>query len=370
MTFDFSKFRPAAFSFQDQMTRLGQALRPDYMDAVSRMADLQNSMRLASGMWVEEALGAQRSLTQLMSQLQAGAGWMGDQQKAHRSWTEQFRDISQNIEVARGALLPSMQLLAAQAGQAASVFRNIAYGDIGEIAKHRFSHMSHFQDACFQFATRFHDFTQSLQTPAIYMAIPEQPMLDAGRDLVLAGHAVAVITLDVDEDDGTDNTFADIEENLSREVSFCESLLLRVDPELPRLYLGAREALYGSRSDRARHVLISLRELWSHLLRMLAPDPNVLSWVDGKKELLHEGRPTRNARVLYLCREINYGSFSELVVADTKALIKMLDIFNRVHELNLELSEKQLRVLLFRTEYWLLQILHLAEGNIRNGHIN
>jgi hypothetical protein len=48
--------------------------------------------------------------------------------------------------------------------------------------------------------------------------------------------------------------------------------------------------------------------LWNHLLRRLAPDDLVAAWIPGvsnQKDLLHEGKPTRRARVLYVCRELN-----------------------------------------------------------------
>ena len=52
-----------------------------------------------------------------------------------------------------------------------------------------------------------------------------------------------------------------------------------VDPALIRPYLGAREALRARRADMVRHVLVSLRELWNHLLHRLAPDEKVLPWI-------------------------------------------------------------------------------------------
>lgn len=76
------------------------------------------------------------------------------------------------------------------------------------------------------------------------------------------------------------------------ETSGCIALLQQVDPGLARPYIGARDALYGNNTDRARHILSSLRELWNHLLRRLAPNDLVAAWIPGianQKDLLHEG---------------------------------------------------------------------------------
>ena len=139
-------------------------------------------------------------------------------------------------------------------------------------------------------------------------------------------------------------------------------LLQGVDPTLVRLYIGAHDALSGKSVDRARHVLSSLRELWQHLLRQLAPDEHVLSWAPSDdKELRREGRPTRKARVLYICRTLNHAPLNDFVVADTRALVKFVDFFNRVHELDPGLTDKQLRALLLRTDSWLTYILQIWE---------
>jgi len=103
--------------------------------------------------------------------------------------------------------------------------------------------------------------------------------------------------------------------------------------------------------------------LWNHLLRLLAPDERVLSWLStDDKDLLHEGRPTRRTRVLYICRGLNFEPLSDFVVQDTHALVKLVEFLNRVHELDRELTDEQLRALLLRTDSWLLYILRIYKG--------
>ena len=150
------------------------------------------------------------------------------------------------------------------------------------------------------------------------------------------------------------------------ETSSCIALLQQVDPGLARLYIGARDALHGNNSDRARHILISLRELWNHLLRQLAPDDFVAAWISGvanQKDLLYEGKPTRRARVLYVCREINNDPLTDFLMYDTQALVKLIELFNRVHELETELTDEQLRAIVLKTHSWLMYILRISAGN-------
>lgn len=93
--------------------------------------------------------------------------------------------------------------------------------------------------------------------------------------------------------------------------------------------------------------------MWNHLLRRLAPDDLVAAWIPGvpkQKDLLHEGKPTRRARVLYVCWELNNDPLTDFLVHDTRARVKLIELFNRVHELETELTDEQLRAILLRTD--------------------
>ncbi|MDR0827622.1 MAG: hypothetical protein LBN33_07075, partial [Desulfovibrio sp.] len=133
------------------------------------------------------------------------------------------------------------------------------------------------------------------------------------------------------------------------ETADCLALLQQVDPDLARPYVGARDALNSNNTDRTRHILISLRELWTHLLRRLAPDNLVTAWIPvnaNPKTLLHDGKPTRQARVLYVCRDLNSAPLAEFLTQDTRSLVKLIEIFNHIHDLNMTLTDKQLRAII------------------------
>jgi len=146
----------------------------------------------------------------------------------------------------------------------------------------------------------------------------------------------------------------EIEEQI--EVSVIE-LLDSLDPRLHKTWLGAKEALRSDNPDRKRHVVVSLRELVTHVLHSLAPDKEVQKWTD-KPEHFHEGRPTRTARVLYICRGVNHGPFTSFINADVKANVEFIALFQRgTHELDIVFSESQLRALVIHTESFLRFLL-------------
>ena len=46
-----------------------------------------------------------------------------------------------------------------------------------------------------------------------------------------------------------------------------------------------------------------------------------------------------------------------------QALVKLIELFNRVHELETELTDEQLRAILLKTDSWLMYILQISSGN-------
>ena len=166
---------------------------------------------------------------------------------------------------------------------------------------------------------------------------------------------------------------------VEQETSVCVSLLESLDPALAVPYLGAREALESSNPDRVRHILVSLRELWNHVLHRLAPDHEMWCWVNSQGELdqlCKEGKLvyikngqyglTRRARILYICRELNHPPLADFLDQDTNALVKLVEFLQRVHKLESPLTEQQLRAILLRTESWLTYILQLSNNKSVN----
>jgi hypothetical protein len=145
------------------------------------------------------------------------------------------------------------------------------------------------------------------------------------------------------------------------------SLLEARWPQLLPLWRGARQALDSKNPDRVRHYIISYREILTHLIHFLAPDEQVLSWVGGKPDYLHDGRPTRRARLLYLSRNIERRNFGPFVVKDVGAAVAVFRLFNEgTHALEAGFSARDLIELQIRADNLLLFLLKVAEESDRS----
>lgn len=102
--------------------------------------------------------------------------------------------------------------------------------------------------------------------------------------------------------------------------------LNKLDSNLYYMWLGAKKALESRNPDRVRHFSISIRELITHVLNTLAPNNEVKKW-STSEEHLHEGKPTRKARILYICREIKTENFEKYVNADVNSMIEFINLF-------------------------------------------
>ncbi len=201
----------------------------------------------------------------------------------------------------------------------------------------------------------------SIRTYLDITHLPRFVLPGATREVFVTGYAANVLGVsgEADAEQDSPEIQSGVDE-VKEEILICTSLLKDLDPALVRLYEGARDALSGTNPDRARHFLSSQRELWNHLLRIIVPDEQVQEWIpkDGK-DLLHEGKPTRKARILYLCRDLNHDPLTEFVVCDTDALVTFISLFNRVHQLEPKLLDLQLRALQLRSDSWLTYILQI-----------
>lgn len=122
---------------------------------------------------------------------------------------------------------------------------------------------------------------------------------------------------------------------------------------------GARKSLRSNNPDRIRHFAISLRELFTRVLHSLAPDEKVGEWSQDPNHY-HKGRPTRRARLLFACREINQDPFSNFIEKDIDAVIAFLKLFQKgTHEAKSNFTDAQLTALQNRAESTLRFLLEI-----------
>jgi hypothetical protein len=137
-------------------------------------------------------------------------------------------------------------------------------------------------------------------------------------------------------------------------------LLGKVDKKLIRLWNGALQSMTSANPDRVRHFAVSLRELQTHVLHVLAPSEKVRAW-STSPEHYHEGKPTRRARLLYICRTLAHEPFEKFVEDDVKSHIAFLQLFQEgTHSLDIPFRESDLMALKARTESLLRFVIEIS----------
>ena len=145
------------------------------------------------------------------------------------------------------------------------------------------------------------------------------------------------------------------------QVVRCDVSCLSEDfPDIAKMIVGAKQALISNTLEATRHVLVSLREAFTHLLHRLAPDELVIQWVLKQQNpecYLHEKRPTRKTRLLYLCKEVSHDPLVKFFEKDIAATLELINIFQRVHESESSLSTSQLKCIIAKTESAILFVI-------------
>ncbi len=142
------------------------------------------------------------------------------------------------------------------------------------------------------------------------------------------------------------------------------SQLISIDADLVSLWEGAIYSLNSNNPDRVRHTATSLRELFTQVLHRLAPDKEVQKWSMAPEHYDDKGRPTRRARLLYICREINHGPFSTFVEKDVNAVLEFIQLFQRgTHEVVISYTQAQLIALKVRMESVIRFLIEISRQN-------
>lgn len=138
--------------------------------------------------------------------------------------------------------------------------------------------------------------------------------------------------------------------------------LQEMDIGFVKMLRGAEQALSSDNVDKVRHFSVSLRELYTHIVSKLSPDTDVKKWSTSDDNFFN-GRPTRKARLKYICREIDQASFEKFVEADIKALLEFLNLFQGgTHGIRPKYTDPQLRAMLIRMEGALRFLIEVSKA--------
>lgn len=188
---------------------------------------------------------------------------------------------------------------------------------------------------------------------------PVAPLIANRAPVSYYRHVDAIESLTIEPDDESYSSET-IEDSVNDFAPSVDELLLELDAELHSLLVGARQAVQGSNVDRARHVTTSLRELVTHVLHKLAPNDDVRQWSSDPKHL-YNGNPTRRARLLYICRDIDSDPLSDYLSAEFSAALALIDTLNQgTHVVRTDLNGFQLGAMVVRVESLLIFLLGLV----------
>jgi len=351
----------------EDMDRLTRSLTPSYVDFYQQIERALGPIRqqhmafadLASSQ-VSEIVQANQHWQDMIDQATVSSLMLGNLSHTHETWVKGLKSMQDQLAQLQAATKLTLAEIAHRLTISESMIVGIDFEAIRRSMVLPELAISGLRDAISDMTEDYRNLADSIQTYTDITHLPTFVLPSATREIFATGYAVDALQVPNEADSEEDLSQLQVATEVAEETSICVSLLQGVDPTLARPYMGARDALHNGNPDRARHILTSLRELWNHLLRQLAPNEHVLAWIPkDDKELLHEGRPTRRARVLHICRDLNHSPLSDFVVHDTRALVKLIEFFNRVHELESELTDAQLRALLLRTDSWLTYILNI-----------
>ena len=355
--------KPSYLSVIEQMERTLEPIRRQQLE-ISRALELSGAAAR-----IQEIVSANQHWQDLIKQATATSRITESLSAAHQSWLDTIKPIQHDFSKLSQLQASAKLALCDTSLRLAATERFMAGIDF-EAIRGRFRIempvISGLESSIAHVAASYGGLAESLLEISDITRLPTFVLPGATREIYTTSFALETLRPSGDRDEDEAETEIQLVAEAELETSGCIALLQQVDPGLARPYIGARDALYGNNADRARHILSSLRELWNHLLRRLAPEDLVAAWIPGvsnQKDLLHDGKPTRRARVLYVCRELNNDPLTDFLMHDTRALVKMIELFNRVHELETALTDEQLRAILLRTDSWLMYILQISSGN-------
>ena len=350
-------------SLNDEIERLRRsALEPNRLrEEISRATE---SSALAFTTRLAEVMKANQHWRDMSDLATASSRIFTDLTHTHRTWLRNLESAQDQVAQLRIATKLSLGAMTDRVAVSELLFAGVDFDAIRLSMALPELETLRLRDSINDMAATYGKLAEAIHTYSDITHLPRFVLPGATREVFVTGYATNMLGIS-DEVDAEQDDSSEIQsavDEVEEEISICASLLKGVDPALARPYEGARNVLYGTNPDRVRHFLSSQRELWNHLLRIIAPDEQVQKWIpkDGK-DLLHEGKPTRKARILYICRDLNHDSLTEFVVHDTRALVTLVDLFNRVHQLEPKLSDQQLRALQLRTDSWLTYILQIRK---------
>lgn len=157
--------------------------------------------------------------------------------------------------------------------------------------------------------------------------------------------------ISVEEEERQQNTReAVIQLSNDNEISL-HLYLPKVKNGLVNMWTGAVQTLQSDNIEKQRHFIVSLRELFTHVMHELAPDKSIKNWSQNPQHYDKNNKPTRKARLEYIYRDINNKEFGDFFSKDIEATLTFIDIFQKAtHRIENNFSDQQLLAIKAKAE--------------------
>ena len=298
-----------------------------------------------------DLIGAARILDELSVRTPVGLNAFD---MVHTSWRSALREVSapsaQLADLAKLSLSQtSFQLLTLE-----PLINAMDFSFLGQQFKIQDSVVAGLRRSFANLTDTYRSLAGSFETVPQVVQLPMFVLPGATRGLSISGYAVETLRPWEQSQDGEFSSEISMIEEDDVEIVDLPSLLEMIEPRLVNPYAGALDALNGTNPERQRHVLTSLRTLWDELFRVIAPNAELVDWIHSQgssnEEHMHEGRPTRRARLKYVLRNVNSGPLTDFVDAYIGMALQLHSVYNRVHITEPGLTDQQLRATVLNSE--------------------
>lgn len=326
----------------------------DVADAAVRHADLFRASQTLYGL--SETLADAQIHLDLARDLRIGI---------HSTWMMELGQMPLTTAKLTNTAQLALYTASLRTAHADRILNSIDFGFLEQFRKAQHALSIDLEASLSDFTLSYRSLVESIASVDSLLQLPSFVLPAASLELSTTAYALDVLTPAEhrSKEAAVERDFFDhAEEEL--ESTDLLSLLERVEPSLATMYIGVLEALRGDNPDRARHVLTSLRELHSQLLRKLAPIEEILEWIPKQGSpcfLDSQERPTRYAKLQYILRDFSHKPLNVFVEKGARTFLDLLDVCNRLHKQDPGMTDNELRALTISAESNLIFILRLWE---------
>ena len=285
-------------------------------------------------------------------------------EQAHVSWLSDLRRASIPSIQLEGVVRMALSDISYDLSVTERLLPKFDYDLMGRHLKVQLSTISEVQRSVSDLWASYDGLAASMPSIEDIVQLPSFVLPGATDELSMTTHALDVL---YPKEHRTDTEVLELEPYPLEGIEDSDLIILleRIDTQFVTMYRGAVASLDSDNPDRSRHVLTSFRELWSHLLRRLAPNEEVTEWIErnGIQGYLHDGWPTRHARIRYVLRNLG-DPLGDFVEADSRAMVELYALYGRLHGLDTGVTDEQLRAIAFRTRSYLCYVLRVREWSM------